>query len=169
MLHNLAIGFPDRLGFIPAGFTGRGGIREINRDHPHLAVGVWKRGGKLYHALSTDKIDVEGRPARILPIGGPGDELSGFAQDGVVQGNRQGDLRAVERFHMCANALEEHVRIDTVLGVQIVMRCPIGELGAMGGDQGGDRVAPRTEQVCEQMVLVTPDTGSGARRQGAEF
>lgn len=169
LLHGFPILRPFLFGFVLSGFSGSGGVHKINGDHSHFAVLVWKSRGELYHALRPDKVDIEGWPQGIFPIGGPRDELTCFTQDGVVQSDDKRGLCPVEDFHVGADALEEDLRMNTLLGVEIIISRPIGKLSTIGGDQRGDRVAARTKQLREQMVPVPLDAGGSAGRPGTEL
>lgn len=61
--------------------------------------------------------------------------------------------------------MEDQLFADTVFGVERVIRTPVAELLAEGGDQSGEGVPSRTDQMGKQVVVKT----LGATRGGGDM
>src|SRR5215213_4061994 len=59
--------------------------------------------------------------------------------------------------------MEDHVLVDPAFRIQRVVGAPIAELFAKGGDQPGDGVSSRTNQMGQQVLAQPPGATMGRR------
>ena len=161
LLHFLLVGFDLLGGGAFAGLARRGGVPEDNGDHAHLVVFVGDGPGDLEFALSPDQIEVEGRPQRIPAVGRARDGSSGLAQNGVVQGDAKPGVSRAQGLHLPAKEAEDRLLVDALPGVEAVVGAPVLELPAEGGDQRGEGVASRTNQMSQEMLAQSGLAGGG--------
>lgn len=161
LFHGFPIRVPQMRGGVFAGFPGRRCIGVIDRDHPHLPLRAGHRSGEFKDPLGPDQVEVERGPQGVSAVGGPGDSPSGFSKDGVVEGHHQWPGSIPKGFEFGEDPVEEHLGLNTHLGVEVIMRTPIFELASVGGEQRGNGMTAGANQLSKQVFAQPPGTGRG--------
>jgi len=111
--------------------------------------------------LSPNQIEIEGWPKRVFAVGCAGDGFARLAKDRVVQGDAKRTGGSAECLDLLSDLAEYHILVDSILGVEGVMSRPVLELLAKEGDERGNGVAARANQMGEQMLSESARAGWG--------
>jgi hypothetical protein len=99
--------------------------------------------------LASDEVGVEGRGQRIAAVAHVGDLGTGLAQQRVVHGRHQGNVRTEEFQHATDDGIEDALRIPSVSGEQAIVGRPVLVPFAGRPEQTGDRVRAQAGQLAD--------------------
>ena len=85
-------------------------MQKSDRHHTMLASRERHIGGELQHALGAHKVGLEVRAERIAAPGDAGNAESGFAEQGIVNGDTEGSLLRNLMEHGATNHGEDLIR-----------------------------------------------------------
>ena len=98
------------------------------------------------------RLRLKGGPRGVASVGGPGNLLSGLARNGVVHREDQRLGGVPQGVDLPAHLIEDGLGPDAGLGVEVVVLGPVLELSAEDGDQGGDGVSSRADELSDEML-----------------
>ena len=135
------------------GFDERGRVQESDGDHAVMARGEGQISGELQDALGAHEIGLKVRAQGIAAPGDTGNANAGFAEQGVVDGDRdrRGSRESLD--YGAANHGKEGLRGEAVAREEAIVSRPIVELLAASGQQTGDGEASEAEEAAQRESL----------------
>ena len=103
-------------------------------------------GGELQGALSADEVGLEARAEGIAAPRHAGNTDAGFAQEGVIDGDRERRLRRKLLQHGVTDHGEERISGQTVTREEAIIGGPVVKLLSTGSQQAGDSVTAKAKQ-----------------------
>ena len=110
-------------------------------------------GGELQGPLSADEVGLEARAEGIAAPRHAGNTDASFAQEGVIDGDRERRLRRELLHHGMTDNGEQGISGQTVTGEEAIIGGPVVKLLATGSQQACDGVTAKAKQTAQREGL----------------
>ena len=122
---------------------------KIDGDHTRPATPLGQGRRELQHPQSADQVDLEGWPQRVAQEAHAVDFAAGLAQERVIHSGHQGLVLGQMGLDLLADVVEDRVLVETVLGIESVIRRPVQVMAVLSAQHGADRMAAKGDQLSQ--------------------
>jgi hypothetical protein len=109
-------------------------------------IGERNIGGELKEALGADEVGLEVGTEWVTAPGDARNARTGFAQEGIVNGDAKRGLRGKSLESVATNDREDGLDRQPIAGEETIVGGPIEKLQAAGGQQSCHGVATEAEE-----------------------